>query len=382
MSSAKVPRGPCLNPRLDTVQAFRGGDGDNGTVVPTLPDLRWPRDSRSYQVEVTWDFSPEVISQPPILRLELSEFEPNGETLAEEWMGEDNAELQVLLLPALACRDTELATKAVGDFLVNCQLSLERTISTVSRDPLMKMTWTEVLRVREAHHNKTLSNAVRIYTATLMNTEYLMSVDANAFGRPDIPNPPFFFKERSGGLLPPQLTFQLQTIIAMTQSRLQLAVIKDLKRVIFAQNRRVHWRTVFLTVFVLFASIELVYKKQREFLKAKRGISQPYRDKVSSVTSYMMKEWEDAAENLISHYRFVMRGHLLFTQPAGRDHDNNLEAAKLDWQDSEFIRRIRTAIEGRQQELLESRASRLKNDRKGLWAICELFLPDDFEITK
>lgn len=380
-SSARIPRGPCVHPRLDTVQAFRAGDGDNGTLVPTLPKLRWPHSSQSRQVEITWDFSPEVVSHPPFLRLEVCEFEPNGETLAEEWTSDDCAESQVLLLPALACRNIEVATKAIGDFLNDCQLSLERTISDLSDDPLILMTWNEVLRVRQTHHSKTLSNAVRIYTSTLLNTEYLMSVDANTFGRPDVPNPPFFFKERSGGLLPPQLTFQLQTIIAMTQTRLQLAVIKDLKRMIFAQNRRVHWRTIFLTTFILFSSIELVYRKQRDFLRAKRGISQPYRNNVSFVTQYMMNQWEKTAENLISHYRFVMRGQVLFSQPEGRDFEKNLGDAGLDRQGEDFVRNVRRVLESRQIELKKARDSRNENDRQGLWSICELFLPDNAEST-
>jgi hypothetical protein len=212
-----------------------------------------------------------------------------------------------------------------------------------------------------------------MYAAVLMNTRYPKSVRANIFDVAEEPEPPFFFE---GNLLPPQLTYQIQMLIAQSQIKMQSDVIRALKHLMFPRNHE-KWYTIFLITFVLLSCIELMHHNQTSFLQLKRKNSETNRMNVSKVTIHMLGEWEDSAENLINHFRYVTRGNILFSQQ-GSSFERSLASSKLDHGAESYIKRMREVISGRIGEMLGMRESRKgSGERQNMWAICELFLPED-----
>lgn len=327
----------------------------------------------SMTIEITWPFNADIISKCPVTRIDLDRFEPNGQSLAEEWTPVNASETRIVELPPLACRDTEAASKAIESFLDECQRPLEQHISGMLHDPVLKMTWTEILRVRDTSRHPALISAIRMYAAVLMNTRYPKSVRANIFDVAEEPEPPFFFE---GNLLPPQLTYQIQMLIAQSQVKMQSDVIRALKRLMFPK-RHAQWYMVFLITFVLLSCIELMHHNQTSFLQLKRKNSEANRINVSNVTRHMLREWEDSAENLINHFRYVTRGNIIFSQQ-GSSFDRNLTSSKLDTEAEAYIKSMREVMSGRIGEMLGMRESRKgTGERQNMWAICELFLPED-----
>ncbi|KAK0389226.1 hypothetical protein NLU13_2801 [Sarocladium strictum] len=381
--TTKVHRGPCINPRLDTVQAFRVGRGTHVMcrLVSQPAAQAMPEFVPAMTIEVTWPFSADIVTEPPVVRLELHRFEPAGQYLAEEWTSSDGSSTRMVELPPLACRNTDAASVHIEAFLDECQPLLEKQLSGMLGDTIMKETWLEVLRVRDQYQNDALCKVVRMYTAVLMNTRFPKSVRANIFDVAEEPEPPFFFE---GNLLPPQLTYQIQMLIAMGQTKLQKDVIRSLKQLIFSKQRQENWYTVFLITFVLLSSIELMHYNQTTYLHYKRQNSDTNRENVSFVTNHMLTEWEKSADNLAAHYRFVMNGHLLFSRSDHNFHDNMIKQKDyLDGTAIAHVLRMRAEVIRRTAELLEARQTRLRGtERREMWAICELFLADDLGLAR
>jgi hypothetical protein len=332
----------------------------------------------SMTIEVTWPFSADIAPEPPVARIDLHRFEPAGQYLAEEWTPLDGGPTRMVELPPLACKDTDTASVTIETFLDECQSPLERQISRMLDDPMMRATWKEVLRIRDKSQDPILKKVVRLYASVLMNTRYPKSVRANIFDVAEEPEPPFFFE---GNLLPPQLTYQIQMLIAMEQTRLQKDVLRRLKQLMFNTQRQKHWYMVFLITFVLLSAIELMHYNQTSFLHYKRKTSETNRENVSYVTRHMLEQWEDSAENLISHFRFVMNGHMLFSQEGTAFRKNIAKArAHLDQAAVSYVMEMRGEVQRRTAELIKAQKSRTGGgERIDMWAVCELFLSDDVE---
>lgn len=216
-----------------------------------------------------------------------------------------------------------------------------------------------------------------MYATVLMNTRFPKSVRANIFDvAAEEPEPPFFFE---GNLLPPQLTYQIQMLIAMEQDRLQKEVLRVLKQIVFHKRRQEKWYTVFLVIFILLSCIEMLHYNQTSYLHHKRQNSETNRENVSYVTRHMLGEWENSAENLISHFRFVMNGNMLFSQQGASFQKNLAKASSfMDQGAVSYIMVMRGELQRRMGELDQARRSRQEDgERLDLWAVCELFLPDE-----
>lgn len=339
-----------------------------------FPDLNWRPEGRVHTIDIRWPFSKGRVSKSPIVSLELQEFVPGDRAVHEEW--NYGGKVRRLLLPPFACRDTLTAGKKIDKFLTNCQQPLEEELSTLHEDSIMSLVWREALRFRDTTEHPIVTRVIRLYASAFMNTRYPRAVKGNAFDIDIGPaqETPFWFE---GVPLPPQLTYQFQTAVAMLQVKAQQQLRKELKRLIFAKNRKANWHVVFLCVFILLATIELVYQAQARFHEAKSGVSEKNSQNVSFVTRLMNEQWEDSAHNLINHFRCIMNGHVPFTL----QDDEVMQSLARDGMSDEtvsFILQIRHEISSRKAELEEIRESRGNHSlRKPLSAICELFLPDE-----
>jgi hypothetical protein len=64
---------------------------------------------------------------------------------------------------------------------------------------------------------------------------------------------------------------------------------------------------------------------------------------MSFVTRLMLEEWDNSAENLLEHFRAVIRGHLPFSDEEGK----MVGLAELDPESLEYVNRIRNLMQRR-----------------------------------
>ncbi|KAI0533769.1 hypothetical protein GGR58DRAFT_506010 [Xylaria digitata] len=331
-----VFRGPCIRPNIFDVQSFRAGDGDNGQLRSILPEYKWIQGGQTKMVKLKWPFR-RIHVNNPILEVACQMFKPmRGQNTAEEFSINNREYREV----------PRRMPRATG-----------RRDKNDIEDKIMRDTWAEALRYRAAHKSTLVTRALQVFAGAMMNSKYPMSLEKNVFGVPDeLDNTPHFFEKLP---LPAQLTYQVQTMIAHDMLDTQTPLLKELKSRIFHKDRQRHWYEVYLTIFILLASIEFVYRAQMRFVRAKAGISDRNLTNIAFVTQAMLDEWESSAHNLINHFRCIMHGEL-----------------PLDPGAVEYIRAINSEIEVRMDGLraLRDLDSRMRFEMP-LGAICELFLP-------
>ncbi len=365
----KVFFGPCIRPNIFDVQSFRAGDGDNGQLRSILPEYKWLPGGKTMMVKLQWPFRRGHVDEP-MLEVACQMFTPKrGQNTVEEFSV--NNVVRRVPLPPWACRDTESAQKGIARFLGECQGLLEDEIRVTLKDPILQRTWVEAIRYRAAHKSTLVTRALQVFGGAMMNSKYPMSVIQNVFGVPDELDTPYFFEKLP---LPAQLTYQIQTMIAHEMLETQTLLLKELKNRIFHRDRQRHWYEVYLTVFILLATIEFVYRVQMWFVRAKAGVSARNLTNIAFVTQTMLEEWEASAHNLINHFRCVMNGELPFRQ-SWEDGSDNPRRTGLDARAVEYIRAIKHETETRMDELaaLRELEGRTRFERP-LGAICELFL--------
>ncbi|KAL2680346.1 hypothetical protein Neosp_007943 [[Neocosmospora] mangrovei] len=368
--SQRVYRGPCIRLNISEVHTFRAGDGDNGTVYAKLPKYNWPQGGKTQTIKLQWPFRTTV--NAPTFMIKCEEFQPDKQPLDEEYVA--NGVVCKVTFPPWACKDTDEARKEVERFVTASQSLLEDEIRETLKDPILRLTWNEAIRYRHKSGSNLIARALQIYAGAMINSKYPTSVEPNVFGVADQEHTPYFFHKIP---LPPQLTYQIQTLVGLVMTDIQKDLLKDLKKHVFAKDRLEKWYELFLVIFILLSTIEWVYQVQLRFVKAKEGVSERNQIKLSHVTQYMIEEWEASAKNLIGHFRCVMNGEVPFSQSWDDDAENP-RRTKLDVDAIAYIRNIKRETELRRDEL---RALRKESGRfmfeKPLSAICELFLPTD-----
>lgn len=107
-----------------------------------------------------------------------------------------------------------------------------------------------------------MTNALRVRAGAVLNSRYLALVDKQAFMPSQLDGDvPYYFEELP---LPTMVSYVTQGLIAMQMVREQDYIIKELKRKIFKGSaKQKNWYEVYLTVFILLATVEYVYQKQK-----------------------------------------------------------------------------------------------------------------------
>ncbi|KFA45340.1 Sat20 [Stachybotrys chartarum IBT 40293] len=361
--------GPCIRIKWEEVHTFRAGDGDLGQIRATLQTFQWTLGGQVKSIDVQWPFRDDKV-KPPILSIECQQFLPKHEHVAEEYSVAGQA--YKILLPPWACSNTKAASKKVEAFVRQCQAPLEEEIRHTLNDPILLLTLDEARRYRNETGSKLVATALEIYAGAMMNSRYPASTESDIFGVVDQLHTPYFFDKVP---LPPQLTCQIQIMVAQVMLDKQKNALKRLQERALSKNRHKVWYECYLTIFILLATIELVYQVQLRFVKAKQGVSDRNATNLSYVTQYMIEEWEESILTLVGLFHCVMNGGLPFTQ-SWEDGGENHRLTELDDKALVYVRSLKAEIEQRRGELIALR------NRRGRWryeqplaAICQLFLP-------
>ncbi|KAM6520226.1 hypothetical protein FALCPG4_013779 [Fusarium falciforme] len=264
--SQKVYRGPCIRLNISEVHAFRAGDGDNGTTSAVLPVYNWPQGGKVQTIKLQWPFCATV--NTPTFTIKCEEFQADKQPLDEKYVA-DGVVCKVTS-PPWACKDIGEARKEVERFVTASQSLLEDEIQETLKDPILRLTWTEAIRYRDKYGLNLIAHALQIYAGAMINSKYPTSVKPNVFGVVDQKHTPYVFHKIP---LPPQLTYQIQTLVGLVMTDIQKELLKELKKRVFSKDRLRTWYELFLVIFILLSTIEWVYQVQIRFVKAKEGVS-------------------------------------------------------------------------------------------------------------
>ncbi|KAK2591646.1 hypothetical protein QQS21_010660 [Conoideocrella luteorostrata] len=156
--------------------------------------------------------------------------------------------------------------------------------------------------------------------------------------------------------------------------RLMGTVASRLKKTIFDKKNKENWYEVYLTCFILLSTLEKVYELQLFYsdINVDMGGNTPANVNYTSRT--MMEKWKYSAENLIYHYRCILRGMDPFSlswEAWGSVED--VAKANLDTPAILYMQKMSDLLKDRHDFMARAR----QQVGKPFSWLCELFLPDE-----
>ncbi|KAF7677456.1 hypothetical protein GT037_004315 [Alternaria burnsii] len=308
----RIWKQPCYRGWLGNVVAFRLSNSDLGQVRATYPELAWSaEDTKIHKVVFGYAF-PRSYDTPKFV-LDCRMFKPTPKQRF----------------------DTSSMTDIVGKFLIECQPIFQENILTWETDEILRLTYAEAIRFATKHESQAVRQALRVKSFASQQIDLLDT----ALGIEVIHDPNFFFPGYRP--LPMYLMYQCDLTINLVIDVAKQDAMEQLNSMIFYQDRFKCWFEVFLCVFLVLWTIENAYlwqvKHQGQLLETQRFAS------MSFVTRLMLEEWDNSAENLLEHFRAVIRGHLPFSDDGGK----MVDLAELDPESSEYVNRIRNLMQRR-----------------------------------
>lgn len=144
-----------------------------------------------------------------------------------------------------------------------CHPLVEQDMMDMTTDEIVKLTMAEAIRYSDEHQNSIIHSALRIRSGVFLLATALSMQGNEKLDVKDIHgNTPSYFNIP----LPTILEYQIDTAAILVLKCLQDTLLKGLHKLVFSDNRTKVWYEVFLVTFVLLSTLELVYKKQQEYL--------------------------------------------------------------------------------------------------------------------
>ena len=150
------------------------------------------------------------------------------------------------------------------------------------------------------------------------------------------------------------LDAQIDNLLMEKMRVLKIHVLSVLRRMIAAQGRK-HWFQIYLTISILLLNLESVYRNQcRQIQRYKEPVSRtPNHHLVREVDQCrlqtkqqqsLLHTWDDAAQNLIAHFRAVCRGNIPLNMNWSKE---DQDAAEMDGHSLECITQLRGIVQAR-----------------------------------
>jgi len=182
---------------------------------------------------------------------------------------------------------------------------------------------------------------------------------------------------------PAMLDQQIDTMAIKYMLRQLNVLVKGLHKRIFAKSNRQYWFEIFLTTFVLLATLEMVHHQQVHYQRAQAQAKMDGETvtRINGISYTMTEEWEHSARTLVYHFRCLIRGHLPFSLSSDFWNSNRGTAyalrAQLDADSLSFTKDMAALVTARRQELVAAHDHGIRDvlPLPLVW-VSELFLGD------
>ncbi|KAL4936360.1 hypothetical protein BDV06DRAFT_227977 [Aspergillus oleicola] len=355
VQTALIFKQPCERVALKEVMPFRAGNSRTGNIRSTFPQYPWSPvypQTKEIIIQHPWEGLADD-RDVPLLRLPCRQFIPGTDDCLSESYESADGERMCIEFPPYACVDAEgdRMRKAMNQYLEESIGLAEKAINAEVKDKLISITLKEARRYaskRAKYSSKDptiVANALNILAAGYISEVQPIIVGDETLGIPLVNNTKF--KQHNQRLIPIAMDYQIDNLyIAYMQQNLD-SVLQGLNRFIFKARkaeRKETWYEIFLTIFVLLLSLELVFDKQISFVRKYREINPNIFATASYVKATMIEEWQHSAKNLIAHFRCVVRGMVPFGQQWSREMQKE---ANLDDEALTFVRTVGQLIDQR-----------------------------------
>ncbi|KAH6641197.1 hypothetical protein F5144DRAFT_125099 [Chaetomium tenue] len=327
----------------------------------------------------------------PNLTIQVQEFTPGPTDITtERWRSGLNE--VILELPAYAAADNEEVTAALLRWVDDNFEYYARDMVSQPGDFIIGATFDEALRyaakypVRVPNPHPFCSStprsntvqdsivkiALKIWVGVRMAQEFFSVVEDNDFGIEVVQDLNSIHNGQCP--IPPVLDHQLDVLMIVEMAKMNAVLLKRYKKVIESRNRH-NWFELYLTSFVLLSNLQYVYRSQERWWKMHfhtgkdNAIGKAYR----SISYRFMQRYRFSANNIISHFRYCLKGPVPFTLDWDQEKQGKL--GNIDSDAVKYVKYISVNVRRRTPEFQENFARTEQGEFEGdMFWLSQLFL--------
>ncbi|KAF5615121.1 uncharacterized protein FTJAE_13444 [Fusarium tjaetaba] len=312
--------------------AFRIGNSKfNQETATVRPYPNWTPSSaprvmtlmRPGQVSSNWPKGDGV----PTLQVLVREFIPSSADItAERWRS--------------------ATTAALLDWVDNNFEYYARDMTSQTGDFLIGVTFDEALRYVSKNPNSMVKSALQLWVGARMAQEFFCIVENNDFNIDVVDDANSIHHGQCP--IPPVLDHQLDVLMIQEMIRIKDQIMSEIERILKGRHSRSKWFEVYLTIFVLLTNLQF------------------------------MQRYVFSAQNLVSHFRYGLKGPVPFT--LDWDKENVKKLGELDKDGVKYVKYVSAIVQRRMDEFRENAERVKRNEFKGdMFWLSQLFVDPNAE---
>ncbi|KAI4686780.1 hypothetical protein J4E81_008441 [Alternaria sp. BMP 2799] len=352
LSEPRSYHDPCYRDKLDKITTARHGNNNFGQREVEFLKYNWHPDADVKTIDIKWSLPGGRSVDLPGIRLDCRRFVPlNNDSHYITWQVND--EVVTIELPPYSGEDTAVITASVQQFLRGGNKAvLDYLIQDVEGkgDTFGAVSLREAMRYADKNPNSTVDLALRIRSAAYCSQGWGTVSGSETLGIGE-----FDFNEKGQcgysaydrgqeRPLPLSIDHQIDVALLKTIRIMQDHLVKKLAKMIFQKSGRKPWYEIFLTMYVLLSNLEYVHFGSLSFLRAQMKTKSE--QSCAFLTREMVAEYNYSAENLLHHFRAILRAQYGF-KVARKNLAEFVKAESLDDESAQYIQRVLETLDAR-----------------------------------
>ncbi|CAM1505884.1 Fc.00g115210.m01.CDS01 [Cosmosporella sp. VM-42] len=286
----------------------------------------------------------------PKLEISVREFVPSASDITtERWRSGHNE--VILELPAFSAYDNKATSSALLDWVDRNFEHYAKDMTAQAGDFLIGMTFDEALRYVSKHPDSMVKSALNLWIGARMAQEFFCVAEDNDLEIAVVNDQNSIHHGQCP--VPPVLDHQLDVLMIQEMIRMKDEIFTKIEGILKARNSRSKWYEIYLTIFVLLANLQYVYKSQQRWWKMHfntgkgNAIGQAYQ----SISYQFMQRYAFSAQNLLSHFRYGLKGPVPFS--LDWDKENVRKLADLDKDAIKYVKYVSANVRRRKAEFTQ-----------------------------
>ncbi|KAK3115466.1 hypothetical protein LTR53_005168 [Teratosphaeriaceae sp. CCFEE 6253] len=363
---------PCYRDDLTKVSLARHGNASFEQRMVKFVDYIWANDrDPARELTVRWSLPGESQVDLPLLSFACREFVPkNNDTHFLTWQVAGQI-IEIKLPPYAGC-DTGHLKRAVDDFLDAARPQVLDYILASLDDDVARLTMKEALRYEP--QSEVVSLALRIRCASFCSQGRGSIVGDETLGIAETCFADFgksgyaAWDSGSDKPLPLSIDHQVDVALLLAIQDYQARLLKLLKRKILQTGEK-PWYEIFLATFVAISNLEYVHGGSYSYVQAL--LNTKAEGTVSHLAREFIEEYNYSANNLLHHFRCMLRGPEPFAV-AERSPAEFQARTKVDVHSMQYVREITAVLKHHAFPIPQQAGNSMVDPPDGRW-LSQLF---------
>ncbi|KAK3339711.1 hypothetical protein B0T25DRAFT_560445 [Lasiosphaeria hispida] len=310
----------------------------------------------------------------PTLKIQVQEFIPGpADITAERWRSGSNE--VILELPAYASADNSKTTTALLSWVEDNFEYYSRDMVSQPGDFIIGATFDEALRYAAKHPDSIVKTALKIWIGVRMAQEFFSVQEKSDFGIEVVQDSNSIHDGQCP--VPPVLDHQLDVLMIDEMAKMNVALLRRFRKMIESRNRH-NWFELYLTSFILLSNLQYVYRSQERWWKMhfNTGKENAIGEAYKSISYRFMQRYRFSAKNILSHFRYCLKGPVPFT--LDWDKEKTARLGNIDSDAIKYVKYISVNVRRRTPEFQENFARAEHGEFEGdMFWLSQLFLNAD-----